>query len=257
MTDRYTQYIKISSTDGKNTMEKTKCVGLCVYNMGYECPVCSDELETQGGVKHHVRYNHPDYKFPHENAELLERLYWDHGYSLDEIADHFEVSKTAIYHQFKEHEIPTRDRSGYIEHQPYMDAEVLERLYHGEGLTLPEMAERLNCGEGTVHRWMVENNIERRDVGATKYPEGNYFTIKRGYVWFDGGDYSTTVEMHRLLAIAEGADPYKIFGGDYHVHHRNNIQWDNRPENLELLTPSEHTKKTQAVVHGDAEYEVV
>jgi len=30
---------------------------------------------------------------------------------------------------------------------------------------------------------------------------------------------------------------------DKDVHHRNNIQWDNRPANIELIDKAEHTAK--------------
>ena len=46
--------------------------------------------------------------------------------------------------------------------------------------------------------------------------------------------------VHRLLAVSEwGLDA--IRGRE--VHHKNEIPWDNRPENLELVTREEHGEK--------------
>jgi hypothetical protein len=45
--------------------------------------------------------------------------------------------------------------------------------------------------------------------------------------------------MHRLLAVAEfGLDAIK----GKHVHHVNGLRWDNRLDNLEVLTPQEHIR---------------
>jgi len=47
------------------------------------------------------------------------------------------------------------------------------------------------------------------------------------------------LSLHRLLAVSEfGIDKVK----DIDVHHKNNIPWDNRPSNLELMSRSEHMK---------------
>lgn len=51
------------------------------------------------------------------------------------------------------------------------------------------------------------------------------------------------VAVHQLLAISEGYSPYDVFDGstgNFEVHHINEISWDNRPENIEMLTPEEH-----------------
>lgn len=34
----------------------------------------------------------------------------------------------------------------------------------------------------------------------------------------------------------------RLLRSDEHVHHRNGQRWDNRPENLEVLTASEHAR---------------
>lgn len=48
---------------------------------------------------------------------------------------------------------------------------------------------------------------------------------------------------HQLLSIADGACPYEIFSEGYHTHHKNRIPWDNRIDNLEVISPEEHAKE--------------
>lgn len=50
------------------------------------------------------------------------------------------------------------------------------------------------------------------------------------------------VYVHQLVAIANGEDASRVFSnGAYHVHHKNRVPWDNRPENLELVSEDEHS----------------
>jgi len=51
------------------------------------------------------------------------------------------------------------------------------------------------------------------------------------------------VYVHQMVAIADGADPSDLFGGIHEVHHANGIPWDNRPENISVVTPASHAER--------------
>lgn len=121
---------------------------------------------------------------------------------------------------------------------PWRDKETLERMHFEQGLDQGEMAERLGCTRRTVAEWFSRHGIEGR-VGAPQQPKV-YLRIKSGYRRAENRtepDRGKFVDIHRLVAVAEWG-----FGAvrDKHVHHKNGFPIDNRPENLELLTPSEH-----------------
>ena len=59
------------------------------------------------------------------------------------------------------------------------------------------------------------------------------------------------VYVHQVFAIAHGADPYEIFGGDQQVHHKNGIKWDTREDNIEVLGLVEHAVLSAEEQWGD------
>jgi hypothetical protein len=81
---------------------------------------------------------------------------------------------------------------------------------------------------------------------ADDQPPSRYMTGE-GYVYFqvqcNGETY--TVYEHQLVMLMEGADPHKLFsGGKWHVHHENNVSWDNRPGNLTVENEEDHNSMT-------------
>lgn len=68
-----------------------------------------------------------------------------------------------------------------------------------------------------------------------------YFTDHEGYVRITDG--LSIARLHQLLLIADGADPEEVFADSNVIHHKNNVKWDNRVENLEMMTNSEHASR--------------
>lgn len=118
----------------------------------------------------------------------------------------------------------------------------LKRLYHDEGMTLAEVVEKTTAGgHSTVRYHMNKHGIDRRDPSEfNKNLHAGITTEKSGHMsWYsdDPDGQRRTMKVHRLVAIAEhGADA--VAGN--HVHHKNEIPWDNRPSNLEIKSPKDH-----------------
>ncbi len=181
----------------------------------------------------------------YRDEKTLRKLYHDKGMSQQEVADELGVSRGAIRNQMDRHDIETRPKGGETlrKNGPWDDPKVLRELYHGEELSLRDVADSLGCTWNIVLDRMKEFGIERR--GKTEYMQKDhavFYTDKRGYeAWIAKIDgVSTPVRIHRLLAIAKGKDPHDVFSGDYDTHHLNDIPWDNRPNNIMLLDADEH-----------------
>lgn len=119
----------------------------------------------------------------------------------------------------------------------YKNRQTLEELYVERGLTSREIATKFDISKSTVLDWLNRHDIPTRPSTHDKPP--NFRTNPLGYEEVRSGcdGQRDSVLIHRLVAVAEfGVDA--VAGVD--VHHVNDIQWDNRPDNLSLMSRSEH-----------------
>lgn len=187
----------------------------------------------------------PETEAPWRDEDLLRELYVDEGLSKKKISGKLDCSDTTVGKWLERHGI--EDRAEPIGEARYREEPVLRELYVEQETSLEDIADELECSHSTVVYWLGVHGIETRErhekMVERLYEKPAYFyTSKRGYEMWAGGVEGEVkqVAVHRVLAIAEyGFDA--VGGKD--VHHKNGVPWDNRPENIGLLTRSEHVKR--------------
>ena len=132
--------------------------------------------------------------------------------------------------------MPTNGSEGW----DHTDPDDLRELYHEQGKSLSETADACGVAFGTIQYHMDKHDIERPKF---KRPEaGGSVPYKMIYHREDGVNYHMFV--HRLVAYAHGMiDGDELMEASGDIHHKNGIVWDNSPENLEHLPPSDHQER--------------
>lgn len=183
---------------------------------------------------------------PWQDEEALREEFITKNRKQAELAEEWQCSETTIQRWLGRFGI--RKREGYTlqgDH-PWRDEETMRRLYLTEGKSTYEIAEELGTGRNTVKRWLDHHDIPRRSESESRILSGltdpvPYTTGLDGYEYWRHQhrgirDY---VYAHRLLAVAEFG--FAAVRGK-HVHHKNGVEWDNRPGNIQLMSHKKHIR---------------
>lgn len=133
----------------------------------------------------------------------------------------------------------------------YHDEDWLRQQYCDENRSTYDIADECGVEAETIRRWLEEFAIERDGVGRPEKSTGGKYIYRREndkqYVQYavgnpNEGDVTTFYEQ-QLVAIAEGAEPEKVFSENQHeIHFENDCPLDTRPDNLTLMDAGEHKK---------------
>lgn len=108
-----------------------------------------------------------------------------------------------------------------------------------DGLSLEQVAKEIGVTRQCVYKAFKKRGLQLRGVNFRPYQfyDGKKFTLR------NNGYYSLTTDKRTLMHRYVWEKEKYTIPKDYDIHHINGIKSDNRIENLECISKSEHTKK--------------
>jgi len=127
--------------------------------------------------------------------------------------------------------------------QPWKDEQRMREEYLENGKSITELSDEFDCGRTTIARWLDRHDIPTRPSTHEKPPSVHVLANGYEYVTVKTNGEQKHAFIHRLLAVACGKLSTSEFGDRrLIIHHKNQIPWDNRPENIEVMGLAEHSR---------------
>jgi len=121
--------------------------------------------------------------------------------------------------------------------------EKLTELYIHRNLSAREIADDVDVSHRAVKDKLTKYDLWGKDPAKFHLEEEGMAGPFAGYPRWTHTGTGHRVRVHRLLMIADGEDPHKVFSGEYSVDHINGCPLDNRTENLRLMGNADHGSK--------------
>jgi len=116
----------------------------------------------------------------YQDPELLEKLYWREGLSINQVAKKLKVSHSVIFYWMKRLGIPRRHR------RPDITKSLLEELYIKKKLSMYKIADLLDTTYPTIWKKLKKFDIKSRTISEanTEYPKPLFSNdlIEKAYI---------------------------------------------------------------------------